>query len=110
MCGGTLEILPCSRVGHIFRKTSPYKWRSGVNVMRKNSIRLAEVWMDDYKKFYYERIGNELVSKIKQCIVQNKSWWVIRSILPLIKGRLWGRIQSQRVAEKHELSVLQVVS
>ena len=43
MCGGTLEIVPCSHVGHIFRKRSPYKWRSGVNVLRKNSIRLAEV-------------------------------------------------------------------
>lgn len=43
MCGGTLEIVPCSHVGHIFRKRSPYKWRSGVNVLKKNSVRLAEV-------------------------------------------------------------------
>jgi len=61
MCGGTLEIVPCSHVGHIFRKRSPYKWRTGVNVLKKNSIRLAEVWMDDYAKYYYERIGNDLV-------------------------------------------------
>ncbi|XP_059086114.1 putative polypeptide N-acetylgalactosaminyltransferase 9 isoform X1 [Tigriopus californicus] len=60
MCGGTLEIVPCSHVGHIFRKRSPYKWRSGVNVLRKNSIRLAEVWLDDYKKYYYDRIGHDL--------------------------------------------------
>ena len=46
MCGGTLEIVPCSHVGHIFRKRSPYKWRSGVNVLRRNSIRLAEVGLD----------------------------------------------------------------
>ncbi|XP_043202411.1 putative polypeptide N-acetylgalactosaminyltransferase 9 isoform X1 [Amphibalanus amphitrite] len=57
MCGGRLEIVPCSHVGHIFRKRSPYKWRSGVNVLRRNSVRLAEVWMDDYKKYYYQRIG-----------------------------------------------------
>ena len=61
MCGGTLEIVPCSHVGHIFRKRSPYKWRSGVNVLRKNSVRLAEVWMDEYKHYYYDRIGNDLV-------------------------------------------------
>lgn len=70
MCGGTLEIVPCSHVGHIFRKRSPYKWRSGVNVLKKNSIRLAEVWMDDYAKYYYERIGNDLVSSITTFYVQ----------------------------------------
>uniref|UniRef100_A0AC34RJB3 Polypeptide N-acetylgalactosaminyltransferase n=1 Tax=Panagrolaimus sp. JU765 TaxID=591449 RepID=A0AC34RJB3_9BILA len=60
MCGGTLEIVPCSHVGHIFRKRSPYKWRTGVNVLKRNSIRLAEVWLDDYKQYYYERINNQL--------------------------------------------------
>jgi len=60
MCGGTLEIIPCSHVGHIFRKRSPYKWRSGVNVLRRNSVRLAEVWMDEYKEYYYQRIGHDL--------------------------------------------------
>ncbi|EFO20718.2 glycosyl transferase [Loa loa] len=60
MCGGILEIVPCSHVGHIFRKRSPYKWLSGVNVLKRNSVRLAEVWMDEYKKYYYERINNNL--------------------------------------------------
>ena len=61
MCGGRLEIVPCSHVGHIFRKRSPYKWRSGVNVLRRNSVRLAEVWMDEYKHYFYDRINHELV-------------------------------------------------
>lgn len=60
MCGGKLEIVPCSHVGHIFRSRSPYQWKSGVNVLKKNSVRLAEVWMDEYKTFYYERIGFDL--------------------------------------------------
>lgn len=57
MCGGTLEIIPCSHVGHVFRKVSPYKWRPGVDVLRRNTIRLAEVWMDEYAKYYYVRTG-----------------------------------------------------
>lgn len=59
MCGGTLEIVPCSHVGHIFRKRSPYKWRQGVNVLRRNSVRLAEVWLDEFSQYYYQRIGND---------------------------------------------------
>ena len=34
----------------LFRKRSPYKWRTNVNVVVRNSVRLAEVWLDDYKK------------------------------------------------------------
>ncbi|CAC5422991.1 GALNT [Mytilus coruscus] len=57
MCGGTLETTPCSHVGHIFRKRSPYKWRKNVDVVRKNNIRLCEVWLDEYKQYYNDKIG-----------------------------------------------------
>ena len=60
MCGGSLEITPCSHIGHIFRKRSPYKWMTGVNVVKKNSVRVAEVWMDEYKHYYYERFNHDL--------------------------------------------------
>ncbi|KAK3603627.1 hypothetical protein CHS0354_017346 [Potamilus streckersoni] len=60
MCGGTLETIPCSHVGHIFRKRSPYKWRGGVNVLKRNTVRLAEVWLDEFKEYYYDRINHNL--------------------------------------------------
>ena len=63
MCGGVLEQVLCSHVGHIFRKRSPYAWRTGENVVKKNSIRVAEVWMDEYRHYYYERFGNDLVRR-----------------------------------------------
>ncbi|ESO03689.1 hypothetical protein HELRODRAFT_112090 [Helobdella robusta] len=52
MCGGSLEFLPCSRVGHIFRAAHPYSFLQK-DTHGLNSKRLAEVWMDDYKRLYY---------------------------------------------------------
>ena len=64
MCGGRLEVLPCSRVGHVFRLSSPHRRpriRRGrgshlvhaqvKDFQRKNKLRTAAVWMDEYAKF-----------------------------------------------------------
>ena len=62
MCGGSLEVHPCSHVSHIYRDSTPYSWDGDVSsILKKNHVRVAEVWLDDYKQFYYERIGYDLV-------------------------------------------------
>ncbi|KAJ8370016.1 hypothetical protein SKAU_G00100440 [Synaphobranchus kaupii] len=60
-CGGQLEIIPCSVVGHVFRSKSPHTFPKGTEVITRNQVRLAEVWMDDYKKIFYRRNKNAAV-------------------------------------------------
>lgn len=58
-CGGSLEIHPCSHVGHVFPKKAPY---ARPNFLQ-NTVRAAEVWMDSYKQHFYNR--NPAASKVK---------------------------------------------
>lgn len=54
MCGGTLLIHPCSHVGHVFRKQTPYTFPGGVNkVIFRNNRRLVDVWTDEYSKYFH---------------------------------------------------------
>uniref|UniRef100_A0A8C9R2E3 Polypeptide N-acetylgalactosaminyltransferase n=1 Tax=Scleropages formosus TaxID=113540 RepID=A0A8C9R2E3_SCLFO len=60
-CGGQLEIIPCSVVGHVFRTKSPHTFPKGTEVITRNQVRLAEVWMDDYKQIFYRRNRNAAI-------------------------------------------------
>ncbi|KAE8597443.1 hypothetical protein XENTR_v10016472 [Xenopus tropicalis] len=50
-CGGSLEVHPCSHVGHVFPRQAPYSRSKALS----NSVRAAEVWLDEYKEIYYHR-------------------------------------------------------
>lgn len=47
-CGGSIEVVPCSKIGHIERRHKPYMRDLSIT-MKRNALRVAEVWMDDYK-------------------------------------------------------------
>uniref|UniRef100_A0A0K2UC80 Polypeptide N-acetylgalactosaminyltransferase n=2 Tax=Lepeophtheirus salmonis TaxID=72036 RepID=A0A0K2UC80_LEPSM len=55
-CGGSLLIVPCSRVGHIYRKKSPHSvpggFRGQLETEGINIGRCAHVWLDEYVDFY----------------------------------------------------------
>ncbi|XP_029378272.1 probable polypeptide N-acetylgalactosaminyltransferase 8 [Echeneis naucrates] len=49
LCGGSVEVVPCSRVAHIERAHKPYA--PDLNpAMRRNALRVADIWLEDYKR------------------------------------------------------------
>ena len=55
MCGGSLEINPCSRVGHVGRRRKPHVREKEEESELWNKMIVAETWMDDYKWMFYRR-------------------------------------------------------
>ncbi|XP_037700950.1 polypeptide N-acetylgalactosaminyltransferase 6 [Choloepus didactylus] len=114
-CGGQLEIIPCSVVGHVFRNKSPHTFPKGTDVIYRNQVRLAEVWMDDYKEIFYRRnmqagrivrqksfgdISERLQLKEKlHC--RNFSWYLHNvypeMFVPDLKPTFYGAIKNLRI-------------
>lgn len=71
MCGGVLEQVPCSRVGHIYRKASPYSYpdgkKSAIQTFNKN--RLVGAWLDDWIDFYDTLNPGNLISCSLQLVI-----------------------------------------
>nr|XP_060637971.1 polypeptide N-acetylgalactosaminyltransferase 15 [Anolis sagrei ordinatus] len=53
LCGGSVEILPCSRVGHVYRTGMAYNF-SDEKAIERNKIRIAETWLDSFKHLFYK--------------------------------------------------------
>ncbi|XP_026166997.1 probable polypeptide N-acetylgalactosaminyltransferase 8 [Mastacembelus armatus] len=49
LCGGSVEVVPCSRIAHIERAHKPYAHDLSP-AMRRNALRVADIWLDNYKK------------------------------------------------------------
>ncbi|KAM4678492.1 polypeptide N-acetylgalactosaminyltransferase 10 [Discoglossus pictus] len=114
MCGGRMEDAPCSRVGHIYRKYVPYKVPAGVSLAR-NLKRVAEVWMDEYAEYIYQRRPDyrhlsagdvasqkELRSKLNcknfKWFMTNIAWDLPKHYPPVEPpAGAWGEIRNQKV-------------
>lgn len=49
LCGGSVEVVPCSRIAHIERTHKPYALDLNIH-MKRNALRVAETWFDQYAK------------------------------------------------------------
>lgn len=56
LCGGSVEIIRDSCTAHYF-KTGFINYPMDGGTLLKNKARVAEVWFDDYKKYFYQAIG-----------------------------------------------------
>jgi len=94
MCGGSVESVPCSHVGHVFR-TDQY-WQGQVYVVpgveiHRNKLRTAKVWMDGYARFVEyalepmdsNTLGNLSARKELRKKLNCRSFsWFMRNVVP----------------------------
>ncbi|KAJ0003608.1 hypothetical protein NQD34_008706, partial [Periophthalmus magnuspinnatus] len=72
-CGGTLEVVPCSRValrrGHsaLYEEPDPEQ-------LQQDRVRVAEAWMGPYKEVFYRR--STLAHSIRQVEAPNVTAWL----------------------------------
>ncbi|XP_009674700.2 polypeptide N-acetylgalactosaminyltransferase 15 isoform X2 [Struthio camelus] len=66
LCGGSVEIIPCSRVGHVYRNHFPHAFSYEEAIVR-NKIRIAETWLGSFKEnFYNHNTVAFLISKAEK--------------------------------------------
>ncbi len=111
MCGGRVECIPCSRVGHIFKPKLPYQFPDdSYSTIQRNLIRTAEMWMGDYKKYYYAQQDTlppiDLISlkerkKLKDKLNCHNFDWYMKNIspempVPPLSAQYYGEMKSQQ--------------
>lgn len=92
-----METIPCSHVGHIFRATHPYFIPDDSH--GKNTARMAEAWMDEYKVTFHFRTLERKVSIFSLLISSNLSFCLQRFFYLSrtdLRGKPYGDISSRK--------------
>lgn len=111
LCGNGIRVVPCSRVGHLFRHFIQYNIPGGYSTMMKNRQRVADIFLGEYTKLYY-KLNPKLEISEKQLNTQRrrklffeslqcKSFdWYLRNIatdveLPPENAKYWGQFKNR---------------
>lgn len=113
-CGGSIEWVPCSRVGHIYRNHMPYgfgKVDVKIPVIQLNYMRVVAVWLDpEFQEYFYTRepgvrgypIGDvskqlqfkkEHNCKSFKWFMENVAYEVYEKFPPLPPNKAWGEFK-----------------
>ncbi|KAK3591806.1 hypothetical protein CHS0354_007658 [Potamilus streckersoni] len=116
-CGGSIEWVPCSRVGHVYRNHMPYGFGNidlKIPVILLNYMRVVEVWLDDeFKEYFYTRepsvrgfpVGN-ISEQLKfkkdhncksfKWFMDNIAYEVYDKFPPLPPNKAWGEFKQKQ--------------
>ena len=93
-----MEVVPCSRVAHLDHHSLPYTFPDQ-DLLESNKIRIAEIWMDPYKKIFYRR--DTLAHFIRQA---GRREVLLESITRKRDGTIsWVQAESPDVTERLQL-------
>lgn len=93
-CGGRIEVIPCSRMGHVFRGKNPYVVHP-VEVVR-NQKRAALVWLDEHLEDFYAQVpmarnlnAGDVTERLnlKERLHCESMDWYVEHVYPELKGK-----------------------
>jgi len=94
MCGGSVESVPCSHVGHVFRSSQYWEGQAyevPAEEVHRNKLRTAHVWMDGYRRFAEysfipmerEKLGNLSARKsLRKKLGCHSFSWFLNNVVP----------------------------
>lgn len=91
-CGGRIEIVPCSRMGHVFRAKNPYIVHPSLVV--RNQKRAALVWLDNHLEDFYHAVPSARYmdagdvterKQLKDSLKCQSMDWYVDNIYPELK-------------------------
>ncbi|XP_048245572.1 polypeptide N-acetylgalactosaminyltransferase 5-like [Haliotis rufescens] len=120
MTGGRVETVPCSHIGHVFKDNPHIQTEEENDILIKNCLRIAEIWMDEYAEFVIASARADshsaslptFTSKEVQSIEEGRVFrehigsesfeWYLKHVFPELKvpsrhDILWGEVKNNEM-------------